>query len=140
VSKVTGEVIVSDTLERDIDDLYGRTKDLSGITKEEYYKYFKGKEKGSCFILADPARFKDGKSLAIFGLEFPPRSFEYTKNLFRDFSEDKTTAFCELHPYQCDHMNHSAYCSKFQNRISLIPVKPEEDLHHYQKCKECLDA
>lgn len=79
ISKVVGEFDIEEVIHMELNSLWQKTSKQSGITKEYFFDYFKGKENGYAIKIK---RFKMYKEhLAIeetFGVK-APQSFAYVK-------------------------------------------------------------
>ena len=73
VAKVRIKKILADTPE----NLWHRTKDLSGITKEFFDRYFNGRNIAFAYELGDIIEYKRPKDLEDFGIYYAPQSFVY---------------------------------------------------------------
>jgi predicted transcriptional regulator len=58
-------------------ELWEETKDQSGITKEFFGKYFKGREFAYAYKLGAVTKFSEEKTLADYGCKNAPQSFVY---------------------------------------------------------------
>ncbi len=79
VSKVIGEFEIDRILYDDLDSLWADTKKESGISKEYYYQYFTGKNRGYAIRVKRIRKYD--KHLCIrkeYGLN-PPQSFAYVR-------------------------------------------------------------
>lgn len=77
VMQVVGEVDVLDIYEEEPETLWNITAKHSGITKDFFDEYYKGKEKAVAFKLGKVKKYKKPYTLADFGLKFAPQSFVY---------------------------------------------------------------
>ena len=77
VSKVVAEVEVKDIIKLPIDELWNKTKTLSGTTKEFFYDYFKDKDYACAYELGKVNIFDKPKELSDYGLKCAPQSFAY---------------------------------------------------------------
>ena len=77
VSQVVAEVEVLDVLEDKLDVIWHKTKDFSGITKEAFKQYYKGKNSGVVYKLGEVTKYKEPKNLADYGIKMPLQSFVY---------------------------------------------------------------
>ncbi|WP_243472773.1 hypothetical protein [Winogradskyella sp. MH6] len=79
ISKVIGEFEIEDIVHEDVDTLWNKTSDYSGISFDYYFEYFQGKEAGYAIKVKNPKKYE--KELCImqnFGIR-PPQSFAYLK-------------------------------------------------------------
>ena len=77
VKKVVGEVQVKNILILEKEELWNKTKDKSGITKEFYDLYFNNKSIGVAYELGDIEIYTPYKELDEIGVNFVPQSFIY---------------------------------------------------------------
>lgn len=78
VQKVIGEFDVEDILVENPSELWLKTKDYSGITREFFDQYFKVKNKGYAIKISKTRRYKSPLNLKDhYGINFPPQSFLY---------------------------------------------------------------
>ncbi len=77
VKKVVAEVSVSEIVDSSPVDVWERTKDFSGITKEFYDSYYKGRERAIAYKLGTIKRYNPPLPLEEFGLSSAPQSFVY---------------------------------------------------------------
>jgi len=79
ISKVIGEFEIEDIVHENLDTLWSKTSDHSGISFDYYFDYFQGKEAGYAIKVKNPKKYK--QELCImqsFGIR-PPQSFAYLK-------------------------------------------------------------
>ncbi|WP_419175601.1 ASCH domain-containing protein [Desulfosediminicola sp.] len=78
-SKIVGYFKVKDVIEDDAPALWRRFKDVSGTTKEFFFKYYGEQGKGRCFLVDDVNVLQNPISLDNFngGKGRPPQSFSY---------------------------------------------------------------
>jgi predicted transcriptional regulator len=79
ISKVVGEFEIKSIHKKALNELWAETNEFSGISKDYFFDYFKGKSEGYALEVKKVKRYK--KQLCIkeeFGL-FPPQSFTYLK-------------------------------------------------------------
>lgn len=75
--KIIGEFEIGAILEGSPDVIWKQTKRESGITKEFYDVYFRGRDKAYAIKVASVRRYKRPKSLTNFGPRLAPQSFAY---------------------------------------------------------------
>lgn len=80
VSKIVGEVDVFKVLENSPYELYKRTEGHSGISLDNYMKYFDGEETAYAYSLNNPIRFTHPVPIERYGLKQAPQSFAYVKD------------------------------------------------------------
>jgi predicted transcriptional regulator len=83
ISKVVGEFKIS-PYERGgkgllLDTIWFMTKSYSGITEEEFYKYFEGKHRGHTIPIKSYTKYDTPRPLSDYGLTRPPQNFMYLK-------------------------------------------------------------
>jgi len=77
VKKVVGEVEVKEIHILDKEELWKKTKDKSGTTKEFYDSYFKNKDIAVAYELGEIKIYNPYKELKELGINFVPQSFIY---------------------------------------------------------------
>lgn len=77
VMRVVGEVDVLDIYEEEPGTLWDITAEHSGISKDFFDEYYKGKKRAVAFKLGKVKKHKTPFTLADFGLNFAPQSFVY---------------------------------------------------------------
>jgi len=77
VKQVIGEVEVLEILEMERENLWELTKEQSGITKEFYNEYFKGKEVAVAYKLGSVIKYEAPQLLTDLGVKVAPQSFVY---------------------------------------------------------------
>ncbi len=77
IKKVCMEIEVIDVIALPIDELYTLTIDKGGISKKEFYSYFKGKEIGYAYKLGKVKEYNPPKSLLELGIKRAPQSYMY---------------------------------------------------------------
>ena len=85
VSAVVGEVQVLGTISAPPDELWEQTKEVAGISKEKYRRYFEGCALAHAYQLGKPTRYEQSKEPREFGLSRAPQSFAYIKEEERRF-------------------------------------------------------
>lgn len=80
VKKVIGEVEIVDFLEDTPENIWNQTHEHGGIAKEDYDKYFKGKDTAVAYALGTPKRYSKEKSLAKFDICYYPQSYVYVSS------------------------------------------------------------
>ncbi|MGS2741549.1 hypothetical protein [Sinomicrobium sp. M5D2P17] len=79
ISKIIGEFEIDTIIHHDIDFLWSKTSNFSGISVDYYMQYFTGKKKGYAIKVKNPKRYKNELCIKkSFGLA-PPQSFAYLK-------------------------------------------------------------
>ena len=78
VGKVVGEMIVGDFLTYPTDELWERTKDEAGITREEFFDYFHGKKNAHAIEIESYREYEKPIPLELlFPGTVPPQSYRY---------------------------------------------------------------
>ena len=77
VKKVVGEVSVKNILILEKEELWNKTKDKSGISKEFYDLYFKDKSISVAYELGEINIYSPYKDLKDLNINFVPQSFIY---------------------------------------------------------------
>ena len=78
IGKVVGEFEVGGVLCEKPRDLWKRTKNASGITREFFDRYFDGRERAMAIAVKKPKRYAKPKNLEdVSGSTTPPQSFQY---------------------------------------------------------------
>ncbi len=75
--KVIGEVEVTAILSIEKTNLWEKTKNYAGISKEKYMKYFSNYNIANAYVLGNVIKFDPPKTLADYGLKTAPQSFIY---------------------------------------------------------------
>ena len=79
ISKVIGEFEIEDIVHEDVDTLWNKTSDYSGISFDYYFEYFQGKEVGYAIKVKNPKKYEEELCIMQnFGMR-PPQSFAYLK-------------------------------------------------------------
>lgn len=74
---VLAEAEISEVLEMRPADLWEKTKEYSGISKEFFDRYFRGRSIAYAYKLGRIVAFKKAKPLSAFGCKSAPQSFVY---------------------------------------------------------------
>lgn len=77
VMKVVGEVEVLGVIEDDVDIVWNQTKDYSGVSKDFFDAYFKGRQTAVAYKLGKIKRYKQPLRLSDLGVRAAPQSFVY---------------------------------------------------------------
>lgn len=98
VGKVVGEMIVGDFLTYPTDELWERTKDKSGLAREEFFDYFHGKHNAHAIEIKSYQDYEQPIPLdVLLPGKVPPQSYYYlngyeewrTSNAARLFFQNK---------------------------------------------------
>lgn len=83
VKKIVGSFSVGQIVEENPKKIWERFKDGAGITREDFYKYFKNRRRGFAISIENLKIFKEPLDpLTIKQDFFPPQSFYYIKEDF----------------------------------------------------------
>jgi len=77
VQKVIGEFQIDQIFNDDLETLWERTKEFSGISEDYFYQYFANREQGFAIQIKNQIRFKTPKCLKEDYNLTPPQSFAY---------------------------------------------------------------
>lgn len=77
IKKVVGEFTIEGFLEDYRDIVWEKTKKYSGITKEDFKKYFSNVDKAKALVIGDITIYKESKSLFDLGVKRAPQSWQY---------------------------------------------------------------
>lgn len=80
VSKIVGAFSVKSIVTNSIAELWNETKEYSGISKEFYSNYFKGKKYGFAIEVDKVIKFDKPYTLSDLGLHYAPQSFVYVNS------------------------------------------------------------
>lgn len=80
VKKIVAEAEIVEVLVMKPNDLWNETKELSGITKEFFDKYFKNKKVAYAYRLGNVKVYDEPKELVEFGLKSAPQSYAYVNS------------------------------------------------------------
>lgn len=79
IKKIVAEVEILDVVIASPEELWNQTKEYSGITKNFFDEYFKGKTIAYAYKLGKVKIYERPKSLLDFGLKMAPQSFAYVE-------------------------------------------------------------
>ena len=77
VSMIVGEVEVTDTVGGSPEEVWQQTAEHSGISKEFFDSYFRGRSKAIAYRLGEVHKYARPKPLADVGVTSAPQSFAY---------------------------------------------------------------
>lgn len=83
--KVVGRAKVGAIIYGNAWSLWERCKDFSGISREAFMDYFKGKEKCFAYQLEHVEKFKEPLELSHYGISHPPQNFVYLKEIDNEY-------------------------------------------------------
>ncbi len=85
--RIVGKIIVSDIIKDSPENLWKHTKQVAGINKKEFFKYFEGKEEGYAIEIKDFYELESPINPYEIKKDFvPPQSFVYLDNI-KDMNE-----------------------------------------------------
>ena len=79
VKKVIGEAEIKNILEDTPNNIWNKTKELSGTKKESFDNYFKNRNKAVAYEIGKTIRYDKPKELSELGIDFVPQSYIYYK-------------------------------------------------------------
>lgn len=78
VGKVVGEIAVAGYLTLTVDEMWEATKDISGLTREEFFNYFHGKKNAHAIAIESYQDYERPIPLEVlFPGTVPPQSYRY---------------------------------------------------------------
>jgi len=77
VMKVVAEVTITNVLEGTPEEIWDITKNYSGVTKDFYNTYYKGKSKAIAYEIGQINKYNIPKDLSEIGINYVPQSFVY---------------------------------------------------------------
>jgi predicted transcriptional regulator len=77
VMRVVGEAEVLDIIVDTPEQVWDKTFELAGISKQFYDVYFQNREKAVAYRLGKIIKYKEPAMLADFGINYAPQSFVY---------------------------------------------------------------
>lgn len=80
VQKIVGEFDIDSILNMNPEDLWEKTSHSSGIEKEFFDDYFRGRVNAFAIKLINPIRYDIPKDLKNYGLSHAPQSFCYLRD------------------------------------------------------------
>ena len=93
VGKVVGEITVDDYLTLPIDEMWERTKDESGLTREEFFNYFHGKTNAHAIAIESYRDYEQPIPLdVLLPGRVPPQSYCYLNN-YEEWRASNTSQF-----------------------------------------------
>lgn len=81
ISKVVGEFNVKAILSMDLDELWEKTANYSGIDKSFFDDYFKGRTTGFAISVGKLNKYPRPLELETLGIKYPPQSFCYLSDM-----------------------------------------------------------
>ena len=75
--KVVGEVRFLGIIKDDVEDVWQKTNDFSGIPKKDYNAYYKEHKVAVAYQLGEVTVYDEPKTLMGLGLNYVPQSFAY---------------------------------------------------------------
>ena len=77
IKLVVGEVEVLDVIYDDVNNVWNLTKDYSGISKEDYYNYYKSSKKAVAYKLGKVTKYDKPLKLIDLNIKNAPQSYIY---------------------------------------------------------------
>ena len=77
IKRVVGEFEIDDILSDDVNALWERTKNHSGITKALYNSYFQRRKTANAILIGHLTRYEETRSLSDYNIHQAPQSFCY---------------------------------------------------------------
>ena len=82
VQRVIGEFEIASVLNEDLEKLWEKTKEFSGISEDYFFKYFNNKERGYAIKIKKAKRYNKTLSIKEDFNARPPQSFMYLEEAF----------------------------------------------------------
>lgn len=80
VKKVVGEFRIKRIISEDVESLWNKTSESSGITKVFYDKYFQQKTMANAIEIGELTKYDNPKELSDYNVLYAPQSFCYIGN------------------------------------------------------------
>ena len=77
IMQIVAEVKVTRVLKDKPEVIWKTTKEYSGISKKFFDAYYKGKKEAVAFEIEDVIIYEKTRTLADYGIKYPPQSFVY---------------------------------------------------------------
>lgn len=77
IMKIVGEADVLEVIEGQVDAVWEKTAEFSGISKNFYNKYYQGKKIAVAYHLGTINKYEHPLLLSDLGIKFAPQSFVY---------------------------------------------------------------
>jgi len=77
ISKVIGEFDIGEIMFDDLNDLWNKTKNYAGVSKEYFFDYFANKNNGYAIKIKNYSRYESPRRLQSKYGVLPPQSFLY---------------------------------------------------------------
>ena len=77
VKRIVAEAEIEKIIIDDVSKVWDRTKEYSGIDRDFYEIYYRGKEKAFAYQLKNVVSYEQPKLLADVGVKFAPQSYCY---------------------------------------------------------------
>ena len=77
IMQVVGEADIREVLVDDPEEIWNRTNEFSGITKDFFDTYYKGRNKAVAYKVENIEKYIRPKTLEDFGVSYAPQSFVY---------------------------------------------------------------
>ena len=96
VGKVVGEIAVAGYLTLTVDEMWEATKDISGLTREEFFNYFHGKQNAHAIAIESYRDYEQPIPLdVLLSGKTPPQSYCYLNN-FEEWRVSNTSQLFSL--------------------------------------------
>ncbi|MFW6273219.1 MAG: ASCH domain-containing protein [bacterium] len=82
VQRVIGEFEIASVLNEDLEKLWEKTKEFSGISEDYFFNYFNNKERGYAIKIKKAKRYNKTLSIKEDFNARPPQSFMYLEEAF----------------------------------------------------------
>jgi len=81
VKKIIGEVKVLQKLNQEKKVLWEISKEESGVSREEFFKYFQKTEIGCAYYLGEVKKYNEPLTLESIGIKYTPQSYVYIEEI-----------------------------------------------------------
>ena len=82
--KVVGEIKIKKIHILPLEELWSLTAKSNGVSKEEFFKYYKGLSEGIAIEVIEPKKFGKPEKLDKYDISKPPQSFQFIKSKKKD--------------------------------------------------------
>ena len=77
IKKIVAEAVIEEVLDLSVNEMWKKTKKYSGISKDFYNEYFRGRKRAYAYKIGKIKVYNKPKELEEYGLTFAPQSFVY---------------------------------------------------------------
>ena len=77
VCRITGEIRIGSVLNENPETIWNKTNEYSGITKQNFDNYYKGKSKSVAYQIVEARKYTKARELKEYGLKRAPQGFVY---------------------------------------------------------------